>query len=230
MKWKLLLLAIATAVAVWWGIEYVNRIDPEMIAAQQALRQAVSWQAQIVANPSNGAGLWATVSVECPDRMELDVRGARQEHSIRIGRKWWRNDISYPRWSQVPDNNSAPDPCAFGRDQGILVASPAAKAMAMGVEIDRALRHHEPILKGELRTVGDQSCRDWTIARTYTVCINKNTGLPVEFAMLDGTITATFMRWNEDLGIHAPQNIPYVPWNGPELPEVPDYVPPRPSY
>lgn len=229
MKWKLLLLSIATAGAVWYGIEWSNRIDPEMVAAQRALQQAVSWQTQIVANPPSGAGIWATVSVECPDRMEIEVRGARQEHSIRIGRHWWRNDISYPNWTRVPDNNPAPDPCAY-RDQGILVASPAAKAMAIGVELDRALRHHESIARGGLRSAGDQSCRDWTISRAYTLCINENTGLPVQFLTLDGTVTATFTHWNEDLGIHEPQNAPYVPWKGPELPEVPDYVPPRPSY
>lgn len=229
MKWKLLLLSIATAGAVWYGIERLNRIDPEMVAAQRALQQAVSWQAQISANPANGAGLWATVSVECPDRVEIEVRGARDEHSIRMGRRWWRNDIFYPNWTRVPDNYPAPDPCAF-RDQGILVASPAAKAMAIGAELDRALRHHESFVRSSLRAVGDQTCREWKVANTYKVCINEATGLPIDFAMLDGTVTATFTRWNEDLGIHEPKNAPYVPWKGPELPEVPDYVPPRLSY
>jgi hypothetical protein len=223
---------LGAATAIYAGIQYTGRVSPEILQANEALRQAKSWRADLVIHSRSGAGLWSTVRVVCPDRMELTLQGARFSHTIQIGEKTWTQDISPPSWTEVPNNSTTPSPCKFGVDQPVLFGSPVAKAMAIAAEFDRALRHHLKFSRGPMSEVQGQACRNWTVDDTYTICLSEKDQLPLGYASLDGAAEATFTGWNQELAIDEPQN-EYRPYTLPpeqKLPEVPPYAPPKPNY
>lgn len=230
MKTKLLLLFIATAIVIIAGIEYQRHMDPEIIAASQAIHQAKSWQAKLELHPRNGAGFWSTVTVVCPDRTELVLVGLRSSHTIHIGDQTWTQDIMPPQWTEVPNNDQTPDPCKFGVDQPVLFATPTAKAMAIAAEIDRAMRHHLTFSRGQMSDVNGEACRNWTVDNSYTLCLSQAHHLPLTFTSLDGTVKAVFTQWNQAIAISEPQNQPYVMPRPTPSPEVEPYNPPKPSY
>jgi hypothetical protein len=206
MKARLALLLVGAAVAVYAAVQYAGRVAPEVLEAGEALRRAKSWRADLEIHSRTGAGLWSTVRVVCPDRMELTLQGARFSHTIQIGDRWWTQDIAAPHWTEVPNNNATPTPCRFGTDQPVLFANPVAKAMAIAAEFDRALRHHLKFARGQMSDVEGQACREWTVDDSYTVCLGEKDRLPLRFTSLDGTVKASFKQWNEEISIDAPQN------------------------
>lgn len=232
MKTRLFLVVLGAAAAVYAGIQYTGRVSPEILEANEALGQAKSWKADLVFHSGSGAGLWSTVRVVCPDRMDLTLQGARFSHTIQIGDKTWTQDISPPNWTEVPTNNATPSPCKFGVDQPVLFGNPAAKAMAIAAEFDRALRHHLKFSRGQMSEVQGQACRNWTVDDAYTICLGEKDQLPLRYASLDGSVEATFSEWNQERAIDEPRN-EYRRYTLPpeqKLPEVPPYAPAKPDY
>jgi hypothetical protein len=234
MKTRILLLVLATGVAIYAGIQYSGRISPEILQANEALRQARSWKADLVVHSRSGAGLWGAVRVVCPDRMDRSLRGAAFSHTIQIGDKTWTQDISFSNWTEVPNDDATPSPCRFGVDQPVLFANPVARAMAIAAEFDRALRHHLKFSRGAMTEVQGEACRNWTVDNAYMICLSEKEQLPLRYASLDGAVEATFSQWNWDFTIDEPHNeykpYPSSPFPQPKLPEVPPYSPPKPDY
>jgi hypothetical protein len=198
VRLKLTVLAAVSGIAFFVGIFYTLRVDPEIAEANQALHAAKSWRASLDIHPANGAGLWGKIAVVCPDREDLVLTGSQAGHTIRIGDKWWTDGLP------TPDKGYTPNPCLFDKEQPILTGSLVAKAMAISAELDRAVRHHARFSSGELRRSDQGSCREWTVDGAYTVCLSLETHLPRDFKAKDGSVTATFTDWNQEITIKPP--------------------------
>ncbi|HLW53307.1 MAG TPA: hypothetical protein VKW06_10730 [Candidatus Angelobacter sp.] len=230
MNIKLVLLLMAGALAIVIGVHYTRHVDPEIVEANEALHQARSWHAEMELHSRNGAGLWSTVTVVCPDRTEFVLRGVSNSHTIRIGDRSWTQDIAFPHWTEVPNNENAPDPCRFAVDQPALFATPVARAMAIAAEFDRAVRHHLNFSRGEMDQSNGEACRNWTVDSSYTLCLSEKDHLPLIYTSLDGSVKAVYTQWNEEIAVSEPENKPYVIPTPTPLPEVTPYIPPKPSY
>lgn len=180
--------------------------DPEIKATHHALSNAKSYRADVTVIAPSSVGIWVKVAVVCPDRMDVEEIGVHASHVMRIGNDWWTNQLWFPRWTKVPDPATLPNPCSFGFDQPVLFRNPLAKAIAIPAEFDRALRNHVSFSKGELRTIDNATCRNWTVENLYTVCIREGDHLPVEFVARDKSVTARFRDWNEDFEIDTPKD------------------------
>jgi hypothetical protein len=185
--------------------------DKEIEDAHQALMRARSYRANISVYVPSGAANYFTLAILCPDKMDLEQTGAHLDHIIRVGPNWWTNQINYPRWIQVPDPTTVPNPCTFGTDQPILFSNPLAKAMAIPAEFDRALRNHVDFTKGELRKIDNESCRNWTVEKIYTVCIRQSDHLPLDFTSRDQKVIVRFTDWNSNFEIISPQDLAVDP-------------------
>ena len=198
MTLKLLGIAAALVLLVALGVFYSQRIDSEIVQANNALHAAKSWRVSLEMHPANGAGLWGKVAVVCPDREDLLLAGAQAGHTIRVRDQWWTDGMP------STDKGYTPNPCLFAKDQPVLFGSPIAKAMAITAEFDRAVRHHASFARGPQRTAEGESCREWTVDDVYTVCLGLDDHLPRDFKARDGSIFAKFTDWNHEIAIDPP--------------------------
>ena len=202
-----ILTGVAAGLVVVLALWFLQR-HREIERIHSALKSATSWEADMTYNLANRSG-GSKVEVVCPDRMRMENSGMDYSRTIRVGNKYWEQGLGGGTgWTAMPpEAEMLPTPCLFDVDQPLLARSPAAKAAAIAAEFDREVRIGASFSKKNLETTSDGSCRWWTVADSYNLCVDEATSLPMrfEYSFSGNSVKATFSRWNGDITIEAPQ-------------------------